>query len=235
MHTKHISLATHTSTCASFYFLACKFTAFRIYIWYVWYFDVDHSLRYARFMGYIVSDFHSFFFCLIFYAFTILFIDVFFFHCSWCLIRRIRTHSVSATIHKDTSGKAKRYIIIFRHGNGKMTARSTLRCCQLKIKIIFSLPFFPSHLTSRSRFFPRPMFISSNLFPFHLESFTCYMLRKWNSICHEQHLTIGMGYQSHRFFSCSESINLKYNSSTLIYGKREGSGHKKYSFLRTKM
>lgn len=94
-----------------------------------------------------------FFLCLIFYAFTILFIDVFFFHCSWCLIRRIRTHSVSATIHKDTSGKAKRYIIIFRHGNGKMTARSTLRCCQLKIKIIFSLPFFPSHLTFRSRFF----------------------------------------------------------------------------------
>lgn len=134
-----------------------------------------------------------FFFCLIFYAFTILFIDVFFFHCSWCLIRRIRTHSVSATIHKDTSGKAKRYIIIFRHGNGKMTARSTLRCCQLKIKIIFSLPFFSSHLTSRSLIFPRPMFISSNLFPFHLESFTCYMLRKWNSICHEQHLSIGTG------------------------------------------
>lgn len=139
--------------------------------------------------------------CLIFIHFFLLNILCFynfiywriFFHCSWCLIRRIRTHSVSATIHKDTSGKAKRYIIIFRHGNGKMTARSTLRCYQLKIKIIFSLPFFSSHLTSRSLFFPRPMFISSNLFPFHLESFTCYMLRKWNSICHEQHLSIGMG------------------------------------------
>ena len=45
-------------------------------------------------------------------------------------------------------------------------------------------------------------------FPFHLESFTCYMLTKSNSICREQHLSMGL----HRFFSCSESINLKNNS-----------------------
>lgn len=111
-----------------------------------------------------------------------------------------------------------------------MNTRFTLRCCQSKIKIIFIVILFFS--LSFSRTFAPHFFIStfSHFIRIHfhvicLESVIQFATNNIYRWAHEHRA-------SDRFFSCSKSINLKYNNSmALIYGKK--SGHKKFSFLFT--